>query len=462
MATILCVTSGPAGSVYSIIELARRLAGAGHRLTFCGLPHARGLAEYHDLEFLEIDPSRYEEFLEADATNGALHRLRNLRSRRERAQDSMSVGTFVSTVRRLDPDLVLIDGEMYEHIIAVSGTGASIALLNTFASIWRQPGQPPPHHMVRPGIGWKGTRAGISLLWLELRFRKWWVAMSHWIRRVGCDRLSVLRQLARETGFDFRRETDASQWLIPFTFPRFRVLSLHALEFEFPHDLPERVHFVGPMVLESRTDRAMADEDGATLAAILERRRRANGQRKLIFAGFGSFFTTDLDFLNSLFGVVADREDWDLVISLGDRIAPAELGRLPERVHAFSWVPQTRVLRHADVAVTHGGINTIDECVVYGVPMLVYCGFETDMAGNTARIVHHGIGIAGDRRRDSTLVIRSHIDRLLHEPSFGRNILRLQRAYAAYAEDHVAERTVESLLAQESRGGTFATSGVVA
>ena len=86
-----------------------------------------------------------------------------------------------------------------------------------------------------------------------------------------------------------------------------------------------------------------------------------------------------------------------------------------------------------------------------GVPMLVYCGMETDMPGTTARVVHHGIGIAGDRRRDGTASIRDHIDHLLLAPRFSSNVQRLQVRYRAYAEKAVAERTVEGLLEEGRR-----------
>ncbi len=196
------------------------------------------------------------------------------------------------------------------------------------------------------------------------------------------------------------------------------------------------------MVLERRDDRPMAPDEHAKLEAVFERRREAGGERKLIFAGFGSVFSTDRALLQRLVGIVRERPNWELVISLSGRVPPADLDPLPERVHAFSWVPQMDVLRHADVVVTHGGINTIDECVISGVPMLVYCGGETDMAGNTARIEYHGIGIAGDRRRDSTEDIRHHVDRLLSEPGFATNLGRLRQHYLAYAEDRVAERAI--------------------
>jgi UDP:flavonoid glycosyltransferase YjiC (YdhE family) len=428
------------------VELARRLAAAGHRLSFAGLPSARELVEQQGLEFLALDPSRYDRFLEADAGTGALSRLLDLRGRRGRARDSIAVRSFARAVRDVGPDLVLINGEMHEHIIAASAARVPVALLNSFVSIWRQPGLPPPHHLVRPGVGWKGTGFGISLLWLELRLRKRLRAALNLVRRVGCDRLSILRLLARDAGFDLRRETDDSHWLIPFTYRRLPVLSLHALEFEFPHRPPDRVRYVGPMVLESRIDRPMCEEDRTSLAAIFQRRRRAQGVRKLIYAGFGSVLSADVSFLKRLLGVVAERPDWDLVISLSDRLAPKDLGRLPARVHVFPWVQQLTVLEHTDVMVTHGGIGTIDECVLSGVPTLVYCGFKTDMAGTAARVVHHGIGIAGDRRRDTTSVIRRHIDRLLQERGFEERLQHLRQRYSAYAENGVAEQVVASLL----------------
>jgi UDP:flavonoid glycosyltransferase YjiC (YdhE family) len=229
------------------------------------------------------------------------------------------------------------------------------------------------------------------------------------------------------------------------------LLSLHALEFEFPHRPPESVYYVGPMVLESRIDRPMIRKDRERLDTIFER-RRTQTERRLIYAAFGSALSTDRAFLQRLVGVVEERPNWDLVISLSDRIPPADLGRLPESVYAFSWVPQMSVLRHADVMVTHGGVSTVDECVVSGVPMLVYCGFETDMGGTTARVVHHRIGIAGDRQQDDRRVIREHVDRLLGEPRFEIHLSRLRERYEAYVENRVAEQVVESLLRSRDTG----------
>lgn len=449
-ARILIVTAGLSGLLYSSVELALRLADTGHEITYLGPEKARDIVEHHGLRFSELKPSRYEEFLERDAESSRIDRLLRLPRRRAEAVESLELSAFVETVRQLHPDLLLIDGEMHEQIIAASGIGVPIALLNTFLSLWRRPGLPPAHYQVQPGRGWRGSRLGIRVLWLAASFRKRRKALVQWLRRVGCDRLSVLRHLARETGFDLERETDSTQWLIPFTYRRLPTLSLHALEFEFPHQPPKQTHYVGPLILEKRGDRSMTPSEWARLDRLLDRFSDNGDDSRLIYAGFGSVFSTDLDLVERLIASIAERPDWELLISLTERVGPADLGALPKQVHPFSWVPQVDVLRVADVAVTHGGINTLDECVMCGVPALVYCGGETDMAGSTARVAFHGIGIVGDRDHDGTAEICRHLDRLMHEPSFASNITRLREQYEAYQHNRIAEQTIESLLRRES------------
>ena len=451
MAGILAVTDGPAGMRFSTIELCRRLAAAGHAVTFAGAASACGVAEHHGLRFRALEPNRLAGFQAEDAAGSIVDRLRRMAERRRNAAAATGVEDFAELLGELGPDLVLIDGEMHEHIVACAGAAVPLALLNTFCSIWRRAGSPPPHTAVRTGVGWRGSQVGIALAWAAFRVRKRAQALRLRAAQLGCDRISVIREVARESGFDVDRESDPSQWLIPFTYPRLPALSLHALEFEFSHERFPGVRFVGPMVLEDRLDPPMPEADRRRLDAVLDRRRRSGPGRVLLYAGFGSFFTAHRGWLRRLVNAVGRRSDWELVLALGQSIDPAELGELPEGVHGFTWAPQLEVLTHADAAIVHGGINTIDECVLAGVPMLVTCGGETDMAGNTARVVHHGLGVAGDPDGDDADRILARIQQLLDDDAFGGNVNRMRLAYRAYADRGVAERAVDELLA--GRGG---------
>jgi UDP:flavonoid glycosyltransferase YjiC (YdhE family) len=450
MARILCVTNGLPGLLYTSLEMARRLVTAGHEVTYCSYAETEPTVLAHDLPFVALDRGSYDTFLEADARASWPRRLVALTRRRRRALESLGLDGFLEHLRRSRPDLLLIDGELHEQIIVASGAGLNLALLNTFIAIWRRPGLPPAHHRVTPGVGWKGSRLGIALLWLELRLRKLRRAATLRLRHVGCDRLSLLRRLTRQERFDLRRETDASQWLIPFTYRRLPILSLHAREFEFPHSPPTNVSFVGPMVPEERADDRVTAETRTRLEALFERRRTSRNQTRLIYTGFGSFFSAHADLIRRLIAALGTRPDWDLVLSLAGSEPPEGLHDLPENVHLFSWVPQLKVLREADVAVVHGGVNTVDECVLAGVPMLIYCGNETDMAGTTERAVHHKLGVAGDREGDDPAMVCARLERLLTDVTIRQSLDRMQGAFALYRERRVLEHVVQSLVDREA------------
>jgi UDP:flavonoid glycosyltransferase YjiC (YdhE family) len=446
---ILCVTSALAGALHPGAELARRLAAAGHEVVFAAPESARRLVRLHDLEFARLDLEGLAGFYDEDARRGVLERVRDLSGRRQRARDATAVDDFARLLREVEPDLLLIDGELHEQVITGVAGGVPTALLNSFCSIWRRPGLPPPHLRVRPGVGWSGTDMAMTLQWTALRLRKRLRAGSQHVSRLGCDRRAILQRIAEEGGIDLRREADDSQWLIPWTYRRLPVLSLHALEFDFPHQPPARVHYVGPMVLERRAGETLDDHDRRRVEAVFDR-CRGDG-RRLIYAAFGSAFSAEPGMVRRLLHVVDDRPGWELVVSLSGRVDPAELAPLPARAHLFPWLPQLEVLPECDAVVTHGGINTIDECVLQRVPMVIYCGHETDMAGNTSRVEHHEIGVAGDRRRDGTREIRHRIDQVLESSRIADNLARFERAYRAYAEQSVAERTVARLLEDHAR-----------
>ncbi|MCL1880148.1 MAG: hypothetical protein FWF71_06000 [Actinomycetia bacterium] len=67
------------------------------------------------------------------------------------------------------------------------------------------------------------------------------------------------------------------------------------------------------------------------------------------------------------------------------------LGRIPKNVYAYQFVPQIDVLQHCDVFLTHCGMNSVNEAMAYGVPM-VAMPFAGDQLSNAKRIVELGIG----------------------------------------------------------------------
>jgi UDP:flavonoid glycosyltransferase YjiC (YdhE family) len=61
-----------------------------------------------------------------------------------------------------------------------------------------------------------------------------------------------------------------------------------------------------------------------------------------------------------------------LLISLGAKTLPEELGILPENVTARAFVPQIDILPFVSLFITHGGNNSLTESLtVAGCPLIV-------------------------------------------------------------------------------------------
>jgi UDP:flavonoid glycosyltransferase YjiC (YdhE family) len=113
--------------------------------------------------------------------------------------------------------------------------------------------------------------------------------------------------------------------------------------------------------------------------------------RPVVYVSFGSFLSARADVLATVAAALADM-DVDVMLASGSA-SLAELGPLPDRWLVRPSLPQVACLAHADVAVTHGGNNSVTECLHHGVPMVVM-PFSTDQFEGAAAIERHGSGIS--------------------------------------------------------------------
>ena len=118
---------------------------------------------------------------------------------------------------------------------------------------------------------------------------------------------------------------------------------------------------------------------------------------------------------------------------------------MPSNVHLFSWAPQMEVLEHADVAILHAGVNSVNESVVASVPMLLYPFDYGDTTGAAARVDFRGLGIVGDRR-DTPVAIERRIEQLLTTDDFRRSVSEMRDQFLVYERENRAVGEIEALL----------------
>jgi len=82
--------------------------------------------------------------------------------------------------------------------------------------------------------------------------------------------------------------------------------------------------------------------------------------------------------------------EFTVILNTG-RINPNSLGKIPSNIFAYSFVPQIEVLGKVDVFLTHCGMNSVNEAMSLGVPMIAM-PFVNDQISNAKRVVELGIG----------------------------------------------------------------------
>ena len=112
------------------------------------------------------------------------------------------------------------------------------------------------------------------------------------------------------------------------------------------------------------------------------------GESKLVYLSLGSLGSGDIELMRRLIGMLATTSH-RVVVSMGPQHDQLELA---ENMTGAEFLPQPSVLPHADVVITHGGNNTVTECLHFGKPMIVLPLFW-DQYDNAQRVDELGLGV---------------------------------------------------------------------
>ena len=166
-------------------------------------------------------------------------------------------------------------------------------------------------------------------------------------------------------------------------------------------DFPEeQFHFIGPSVY----DRKEADLQSVPFGVIYI-------SIGTILKGAEKFFQTCVDAFQN--------EDVTVIMSVGKDFDIAKLGNLPENFIVRNHIPQVAVLKQASLFITHGGMNSVSEAMVSGVPMVVI-PFVSDQPANARQVEKLGLGkvlnykvVTADTLRDAAFAVME--DRQIRE-----------------------------------------------
>ncbi|MFD8767037.1 macrolide family glycosyltransferase [Streptomyces mirabilis] len=138
-------------------------------------------------------------------------------------------------------------------------------------------------------------------------------------------------------------------------------------------------------------------------------------QAPVLYASLGTVFNAHPKLLRSFATALAPLGG-TVIVATG-QTDPAALGPLPANVLARRFVPQPEVLARAALFVTHGGMNSVNEAMHAGVPMLVVPqGADQPLVAR--RVVELGAGLSIRTQDAAPGPVNVLARRLLDEPGF--------------------------------------------
>ena len=112
---------------------------------------------------------------------------------------------------------------------------------------------------------------------------------------------------------------------------------------------------------------------------------------KLIYISMGTVNNDLMPLYKRCLSALSD-SPYQVILSVGDLVPIESFGTLPEHISVFSHVDQIAVLQQADAFVSHCGMNSVNESLYFGVPLVMLP--QTDEQGGVARrVAQLGAGI---------------------------------------------------------------------
>ncbi|MEU0283242.1 macrolide family glycosyltransferase [Streptomyces sp. NPDC088147] len=168
--------------------------------------------------------------------------------------------------------------------------------------------------------------------------------------------------------------------------------------------------------------------------------------RPVLLISLGTAATGWPEFFRTCVEALANSR-WDVMMAVGDNMNPAELGDLPANFDVRRSVPQLDVLRHAELFITHGGMNSVMESLYNGVPMIVN-PLMSEQHANGLRVEELGFGRLLTRDDFSLETLRKAIDEVSADKSVADRTRAMGETMRKVDGPAVAADAVESYLAE--------------
>lgn len=138
----------------------------------------------------------------------------------------------------------------------------------------------------------------------------------------------------------------------------------------------------------------------------------------------------------------------DMPVTVVAAANPGIMDEWPENFIVQSYVPQSELLKHIDVVIGHGGLNTVCDTYMNGIPMLII-PMAFDQSHTAQLINNYGCGIRLKYSRMRVTDVKDAIDELLHNPKYKKAAKEIQESFIEAGGNKRAAELLESLVGRK-------------
>jgi zeaxanthin glucosyltransferase len=400
------------GHILPTIRLARAIRDRGHRVSYLGIPDTADTVRAQGFDFIEV----LGDVLPA----GSARRLRRLAGRDLDNQKLMNIAqelyfgplatgkAFDESMARLRPDVMIVLSFFTAEALAIRYRyGIPVIFLTPFIRQQR--------------------RADASRVVIERMLD---------LKSGVADVLRYIQQ----AGIRLRNLADIVDLILLMP-----DLTLIPEGFELP-DSPRDpdTHYIGAGVDLDRVEPPFPWES-------------IDSSRPIVYASLGSqpdvYGETGCSFFRLMMEAASLRTQWQFIISVGGKLDLDMFGSATDQIHICDWAPQLAILSRAAFMVTHGGMGTVKECILMGVPMLVF-PLLSDSVRTARRVVHHGLGLHAKLERTDLPTVLTLMDRLATEDSFRHSVAKMRESFLRGENLPLAVEVIERAATRKSEAET--------
>ena len=438
-------------------KLAKILKDAGHKIYYIGeyryfknLPpeFSRRYINPHIFNFVELrTKSVWKNFKIA---------FKEKRDHKIHCANQKLIKKYDELIEQLKPDLIILDHHYVQKAILYHKYKIPVICAQTTAASEMNCFVPPFYsaHIPNQSIH---SRIYIQYLWYVYLLTKRARNLIRKILFLGENHLSVVKRLSKQTGYPLKKNIDFKYYkgYGEFGLKNIPQLLLSPRDFDFPYPLMKNQYAIGPLFLAEGKMKIKDRRYQAVINRILEEKKNSN--IPFIYCSLGTLNEFGLKNSIKIFQYVIEtgrrNPHYRIVISIGEYINPANLLPTPDNVFLFKLLPQKHILQHCDMMLAHGGQNSITECVMNEVPMLIYPYFKvSDLGGNSARVVYHGIGNRGFIEKETVEIMDEKIHDVLRNPVYRANIRSMRLKFEEKNNSTKAIEIIESIVKEYKNG----------